>query len=57
MAQHTYEIETTEGLDILVIEDYENVEEVFERYKNDEAGEYLKKANAKLLSYELINSI
>lgn len=57
MAQHTYEIETTEGLDILVIEDYENVEEVFERYKNDEAGEYLKKQNAKLLSYELINSI
>lgn len=44
MSQLTYEIETTEGLDILIIEDYENVEEVFERYKNDEAGEYLKKS-------------
>lgn len=57
MAQQTYEIETTEGLDILVIEEGDNVEEVFELYKNDEAGEYLKKANAKLLSYELISSI
>lgn len=57
MTQQTYEIETTEGIDYLVIEKGDNVEEVFERYKNDEAGEYLRKADAKLLSYEIITSI
>lgn len=55
MTQHTYEIETTEGIDYLILEDGDNIEEVFERYKNDETGEYLKKADAKLLSYKLIN--
>ena len=55
MAQHTYEIVTTEGLDYLVLEDGENIEEVFESYKNDEAGEYLRKENAKLLRYRQIN--
>lgn len=54
MAQHTYEIETTEGLDYLILEDGDDIEDVFERYKNDEAGEYLKKADAKLLSYREI---
>lgn len=53
--QYTWEIETTEGLDYLVLYGDEDVEEVFERYKNDEAGEYLKKADAKLLSYQRIN--
>ena len=53
--RHTYRIETTEGIDYLIIEDYENVEDVFELYKNDEAGEYLKINDAKLLSYELID--
>lgn len=43
MSQQTYEIETTEGIDYLIIEDGDDIEEVFERYKNDEAGEYLKK--------------
>lgn len=43
MTQHTYEIETTEGIDYLILEDGDNIEEVFERYKNDETGEYLKK--------------
>lgn len=55
MAQHTWEILTTEGLDYLVLEDDDNIEDVFELYKNDEAGEYLKKADAKLLKYRKIN--
>lgn len=55
MAQHTYEISTSEGIDYLVLEDDDNIEDVFELYKNDEAGEYLKKANAKLLSWKKID--
>lgn len=55
MAQHTYEIETTSGIDYLVLEDGDDIEDVFERYKNDEAGEYLKKEDAKLLSWTKIN--
>ena len=35
-------------------EDGDNIEEMFELYKNDEAGEYLKKADAKLLRYREI---
>lgn len=53
--QHTYQIESTEGIDYLVLEEGDDVEDVFERYKNDEAGEYLKLNDAKLLSYELID--
>ena len=33
MTQQTYEIETTEGIDYLIIEDGDDIEEVFERYK------------------------
>ena len=51
--QYTWELETTEGLDYLVLYGDENVEEMFELYKNDEAGEHLK--NAKLISYRRIN--
>lgn len=53
--QHTYEIETTEGIDYLVLESGEDIEDVFERYKDDEAGQYLKDADAKLISWEQIN--
>ena len=53
--QHTYEIETTEGFDYLIKEDGDRLEDVFELYKNDEAGEYLKKSNARLISYRKIN--
>ena len=55
MAQHTWEILTTEGLDYLVLEDDDNIEDVFDSYKNDEAGEYLKKTDAKLLKYRQID--
>ena len=51
--QYTWELETTKGLDYLVLYGDENVEEMFELYKNDEAGEHLK--NAKLISYRRIN--
>lgn len=51
--QYTWELVTTKGLDYLVLFGNEDVEEMFELYKNDEAGEHLK--NAKLLSYERIN--
>lgn len=53
--QRTYEIEATEGIDYLVLDNGEDIQEIFERYKNDEAGEYLKKADAKLISWEVVN--
>lgn len=55
MAQHTWEILTTEGLDYLVLEEDDDIEGMFELYKNDEAGEYLKEADAKLLEYRQID--
>lgn len=51
--QYTWELVTDKGLDYLVLLGDEDVEEMFDLYKNDEAGEHLK--NAKLLSYKLIN--
>lgn len=53
MTQHTYEIETTAGALYLVLEDGEDVEELFKLYKEDEAGEAFK--DAELLSYAQIN--
>lgn len=53
MTQHTYEIETTAGICYLVLEDDEDVEELFELYKKDEAGEAFK--DAELLSYAQVN--
>lgn len=55
MAQHTWEILTTEGLDYLVLGEGDDIKEVFELYKNDEAGEYLKETNAELLEYRRID--
>ncbi len=55
MAQHTWEITTTEGIDYLVLEEEDDIEEMFELYKNDEAGEYLKETNAELLEYRRID--
>lgn len=51
--QHTYELETTEGLVYLVLEEGDDLEEQWELYKNDEAGEAVK--DAELLSYRQIN--
>lgn len=51
--QQTWELETTEGLVYMVLNDGEDIEEQFELYKNDEAGEPIK--NAKLIQYTRIN--
>lgn len=51
--QHTYELETTEGLVYLVLNPGDDLEEQWELYKNDEAGESVK--NAELISYRKIN--
>lgn len=53
MDQHTYLINTTAGMTYLVVEEDEDVEEVYDRFKNDEAGADFKEAE--LLSYEKIN--
>lgn len=53
MTQHTYLINTTTGSTYLVTEEDEDIEEVYERFKNDEAGEAFKDAD--LISYEQIN--
>jgi len=55
MAQHTWEIQTTAGLDYLFLEDEDDIEKMFELYKNSEDGEYLKITNAELISYRKIN--
>lgn len=55
MKEYTVEIDTTEGLDYLVMNEKptdENVTELFILYKNDEAGESLR--NARLLSWREI---
>lgn len=51
--QQTWELETTEGLVYMVLNDGEDIEEQFELYKNDEAGEQIK--NAELIQYTRIN--
>lgn len=51
--QQTWELETTEGIVFMVLNDGEDIEEQFELYKNDEAGELVK--NAKLIQYTRIN--
>jgi len=51
--QHTYEIETTEGIDYLVLDLGADIREQFELYKNDEAGEHFK--DAELISWERVN--
>ena len=43
MTQHTYEFETTEGIDYLVVDEDDDFLYVYERYRNDGAGDYLKK--------------
>ena len=53
--QHTFEIETSVGIDYLILEEGDDIEEIFELYKNDEAGEYLKNEDAKLISYRRID--
>jgi capsid protein len=51
--QQTWELETTEGIVFMVLNDGDDIEEQFELYKNDEAGELIK--NAKLIQYTRIN--
>lgn len=51
--QQTWELETTEGLVYMVLNDGESIEEQFGLYKNDEAGEQIK--NAELIQYTRIN--
>jgi len=51
--QQTWELETTDGIVYMVLNDGEDIEEQFELYKNDEAGELIK--NAKLIQYTRIN--
>ena len=51
--QQTWELETTEGIVFMVLNDGEDIEEQFELYKNDEAGELVK--NAKLIQCTRIN--
>lgn len=51
--QQTWELETTDGVVYMVLNDGEDIEEQFELYKNDEAGELIK--NAKLIQYTRIN--
>jgi hypothetical protein len=51
--QQTWELETTEGIVYMVLNDGEDIEEQFELYKDDEAGEPIK--NAKLIQYTRIN--
>ena len=36
MAQHTYQIQSTAGMGYLILEDGDNINEVFELYQNDE---------------------
>ena len=51
--QQTWRLETTEGIVFMVLNDGEDIEEQFELYKNDEAGEPIK--NAQLIQYTRIN--
>jgi hypothetical protein len=51
--QQTWELETTEGIVYMVLNDGEDIEEQFELYRDDEAGEPIK--NAKLIQYTRIN--
>lgn len=53
MEQHTYYIETTAGATYLVIWEDEDIEDVYARFQEDEAGQDFK--DAKLISYERIN--
>lgn len=53
MEQQTYYIETDKGATCLIIDEDDSLQEQWNLYKEDEAGEEFK--NAKILNVERIN--